>query len=197
MCAATYINKTQMPKSTSINQKSNLCSHLTTCYQHLDVIRKEFPEYFNSEDGNENVEEEVGNIDQKRNTEDDEETGLWNYKGLSEHTPKKMMDEKLKKYTCQRIQWVVQNPDKYTIMAMKPDLKNPDGTDILCNCGLVYAEDGLQQEGCATLNTCVGTVSLNYVSVKCPNKQYEISFKEIERKQAYFSSPNKHVLVMK
>ena len=97
-----------------------------------------------------------------------------------------MMDEKLKKYTCQRIQWVVQNPDKDTIMAMKPYLKNPDGTDILCNCGLVYAEDGMQQEGCATLYTHVGTVSLNYFSVKCPNEQCEISFKEIAKEAGIF-----------
>ena len=199
MCAATYINKTRMPKSTSLNQKSSLCAHLTTCYQNIDVIRNEFPEYFNCEDGNNSQDEEDPvNIGQETNTEDDETldrelsstfdkaTGLWNYKGLSDHKPRKMMDEELKRHTRKRIQWVVENPDNQTIIEMKPDLKKDDGTDILCSCGEVYTYNGVQEEGCAKLYTRVGTVNFKYFSAKCPNRQCEISFKEIAKEAGIF-----------
>ena len=40
------------------------------------------------------MKEKWGTLIKRENTEDDEETGLWSYKGLSEHKPKKMVDKK-------------------------------------------------------------------------------------------------------
>ena len=44
----------------------------------------------------------------------------------------------------------------------------------------------MKHQGCATLYTRVGTVTLNYFSVECPNQNCEISFKEIAKEAGIF-----------
>ena len=106
MCGAGKINKKCMPKSAVLGQSNKMCCHLTTCSQNVTAITQHFPEYFTA--GEDDEEEENGNVLDEPNLEDDEtvdnylqntfykNTGLWQYKSLSKHKPKDIFDANLK-----------------------------------------------------------------------------------------------------
>ena len=164
MCGAGKINKKCMPKSAVLGQSDKMCCHLTTCSQNVTAITQHFPEYFvGGEDDEE--EEENGNVLDEPNLEDDEtvdnylqsnfdkNTGLWQYKSLSKHTPKDMFDEKLKKATRLRMKLVIDSPSPDPTIDFKPNWRNSDGSPRNCQCGRKYTEESLYQEGVATCYT--------------------------------------------
>ena len=197
MCGAANINKKRMPKCGVLAQTLKLCSHLKTCRENMTAITQHFPQYFNPEESEE--EEENGNtIIGEENTEDDDtldnylqntfdkETGLWQYKSLSKHKPLEMFDEKLKKSTRLRIKLVIDSPTSDPTIELKPNSKKPDGSPRDCNCGGIFTEEGLHQEGIATLYTRVGCVQLKYFSIKCSKNTCEKHYSELAREEGIF-----------
>ena len=196
MCGAGKINKKRMPKSAVLGYMNKTCSHLVTCSQNMTAITQHFPEYFTP--GEDEDEEENGNVLDEPNVEDDEtvdnylqstfdkSTGLWQYKSLSKHKPKEMYDEKLTKATRLRVKLVIDSPAPDPMIDFKPNWKNPDGSPRNCNCGGKYTEECLYQEGLATCYTRVGCVILKYYSMKCSNNNCEIKYSDLAKEEGLF-----------
>ena len=45
-CAAKMLNKKKMPKEFSISDSKNVCTHLSSLYANMEVVRNLFPSYF-------------------------------------------------------------------------------------------------------------------------------------------------------
>ena len=196
MCGASNINKKRMPKSAVLGQTLKMCCHLQTCSQNIAAITQYFPEYFNTGDTDE--EDENGNILDEPNIEDDETvdnylqstfdktTGLWQYKSLSKHRPKDLLDEKLTKGTRLRMKLVIDSPTPDPTIDFKPNWKKVDGSPRDCDCGGTYTEEGIYQEGLATLYTRVGCVHLKYYSMKCSKNSCEKKYTELAKEEGIF-----------
>ena len=196
MCGAGKINKKRMPKSAVLGYTNKMCSHLVTCSKSMTAITQHFPEYFTL--GEDEDEEENGNVLDEPNVEDDEtvdnylqstfdkSTGLWQYKSLSKHKPKEMYDEKLTKATRLRVKLVIDSPGPDPNIDFKPNWKNVDGSPRNCQCGGKYTEESLYQEGVATCYTRVGCVILKYYSMKCSNNTCEIKYSDFAKEQGLF-----------
>ena len=99
ICCAQMLNRKKIPKEITIEHSDKICSYLNTIYQNFDYVKGLFPVYF--EDSLENEEEHTPTVNwanEKINTEDanlqiesstnfDQETGMWDFKALSKHTP--------------------------------------------------------------------------------------------------------------
>ena len=196
MCGAANANRRRMPKSAVLGKGDNMCCHLKTCSQNIQIITQHFPEYFNT--GETDDEEENGNVLDEPNLEDDETvdnylhstfdktTGLWQYKSLSTHKPKNMLDDKLKTATRLRMKLVIDSPSPDPAIDFKPNWKKPDGSPRECDCGATYTENGLYQEGVATLYTRVGCVQLKYYSMKCENNTCEKKYMDLAQEEGIF-----------
>ena len=153
MCGAGKINKKCVPKSAVLGESNKMCCHLITCSQNVTSITQHFPEYFNS--GEDDEEEDNGNILDEPNLEDDETvdnylqstfdktTGLWQYKCLSKHKPKDMFDEKLNKATRLWMKLVIDSPSPDPTIDFKPNWKKSNGEPRNCQCGGTYTEEFL------------------------------------------------------
>ena len=195
MCGAANINKNCMPKSAVLGQTLKMCCHLKACSQNITAITQHFPEYF-KEGGEE--EEENGNVLDEPNIEDnetvnnylqstiDKTTELWQYKSLSKHKPKDMMDEKLKKATRLHVKLVIDSPSPDPTIDFKLNWKNADGSPRNCNCGRTYTEESLYKEGVATCYTRTGCVNLKYYSMKCSNNTCETNYSDLAKEGGIF-----------
>ena len=196
MCGAGKINKKHMPKSAVLGESNRMCCHLINCNQNVTSITQHFPKYFNS--GEEDEEEDNGNILDEPNLVDDETVGnylqstfditagLWQYKSLSKHKPKDMFDEKLNKATRLRMKLVIDSPSPDPTIDFKPNMKKSNGEPRNCQCGGTYTEECLYQEGVATCYTRVGCVTLKYYSMKCSNNTCEINYSDLAKEEGLF-----------
>ena len=69
-CLAANINKKRIPRSGKLSDTAKLCSHLNTCYTHIDRIMSSFPNYFCDSESSDDVNDN-GDTDEYINTEDD------------------------------------------------------------------------------------------------------------------------------
>ena len=197
MCGAGKVNKKHMPKSAVLGQSDKMCCHLTTCSQNITAITQHFPEYFIGREDDEE-EEENGNVLDEPNLEDDEtvdnylqsnfdkNTGLWQYKSLSKHTPKDIFDEKLKKATRLHMKLVIDSLSPDPTIDFKPNWRNSDGSPRNCECGGKYTEESLYQRGVATCYTRVGCVTSKYYSMKCSNNTCKTNYSDLAKEEGLF-----------
>lgn len=200
MCGAANINKKRMPKSAVLGDNLKMCSHLVTCSRNIHAITQYFPEYFNVSNLDEDTEEEDqnGSTQNDENLEDDhtvdnylqntfnKDTGLWSYNSLSKHKPMQMMDDGLKKATRMRMKLVINSPTPDPCIDLKPNWKNADGSNRGCDCNGTYTEEGLYQEGVATLYTRCGAANIKYFSLKCTNGNCHKKFTQIAKEEGIF-----------
>ena len=160
MCAAGLKNKKNISRDKSKGKRNKMqCSHLITFYRHIDYIKAFFPDYFadNDEqhqeihyngDGNEDINNDDVNIGNNVRGNFDMETGLWDFKALTTHRPKCMMDPKLILATQHRNIFIGQHPvvnetGLYGVYYLKPSGKDAEGKSEICACGDEYkAEEG-------------------------------------------------------
>ena len=196
MCSAANINKKCMPKSAVLWQTLKMCCHLKTCSQNVTTMTQHFPEY--CKEGGEEVEDENGNVLDEPNIEDDETvdnylqstfdktTGLWQYKSLSKHKPKDMMDEKLKKAKRLLVKLVIDSPSPDPTINFKPNWKNAYGSPRHCKCGGTYTKESLYQEGVATCYTRARGVNLKYYSMKCSSNTCKTNHSDLAKEEGIF-----------
>ena len=96
------------------------------------------------------------------------------------------MDEKLKKATRHCVKLVIGSPSPDPTIDFKLNWKNTDGLPRNCNCGGIYTEDSLYQEGVATLYTRAGCVNLKYYSMNCSNKSCETKYNDLAKEEGIF-----------
>ena len=116
-CLAANINKKRILRSGKLSDTAKLCSHLNTCYTHIDRIMSSFPNYFCDSESSDDVNDN-GDTDEYINTEDDasintdlvsnfnKSTGLWSYRSESTHKPMFGDNKKLHLFTRERIKYV-------------------------------------------------------------------------------------------
>ena len=80
-----------------------------------------------------------------------------------------MMDEKLTKATRLWMKLVIDSLTADITIDFKLNWKKVEGSSRDCDCGGMYTEQGIYQEGIATLYTRVGCVHLKYYSMKYSN----------------------------
>ena len=85
---------------------------------------------------------------------------------------------------------VIDSPTPDPTIDFKPNWKKVDGSPRDCDCGGTYTEEGIYQEGLATLYTRVGCVHLKYYSMKCSKIPVKRSI-QILQKRKEFSSTQK------
>ena len=160
LCAAGLKNKRNISRDKSKDKKKKMqCSHLITFYRHIDYIKSFFPDYFTGQndqhmeihyngDGIEDINNDDVNIGNNVTGNFDVNTGLWNFKALTTHKPKRMMDPKLILATQHRNIFIGQNPvvnktGLYGVYHLKPSGKDAEGKSEICACGYEYkAEEG-------------------------------------------------------
>ena len=177
-----------------------LCSHLDTCYKNIDCIRTHFLDYF-SESNEVNDDNENANIQEDVNMEDDDtlnsnlvsnfdkESGLWSYKSLSNYIPMQSDNNNLHLFTREQIKYIVNyNPNE--IIEFIHPIVNPDGTPLLCECGLMYTEESCVEEGTCNLYTHVGVAHIKYYGLKCNMNKCEKKFSDVSRTWGMFFYTN-------
>ena len=119
-CTARLQNKKKIHKCRSIQQCENLCGLIQTLFANFEVVSELFPDYFVTNDGNSEANEDVcygdsfapeldaNNInmeDQLVNTVSQEDTqkfdvntGCWMFSARSNHKPKDMTNLDLTRY---------------------------------------------------------------------------------------------------
>ena len=188
-CAAANINKKRMPRSAKLNEFVKLCSHLDTCYKNIDCIRTHFPDYFdesnqvNDDNGNANIKEDVNvgdddTLNSNLVSNFDKESGLWSYKSLSKYQLMQSDNKNLHLFTCEWIKYIINNNQNEIIHVIHP-IVNPDGTPMLCGCGLMYTEESHIEEGTCNLYTRVGVAHIKYNGLKCNMNKCEKKFSDI------------------
>ena len=188
-CLAANINKKRIPRSGKLSDTAKLCSHLNTCYTHIDRIMSSFPNYFCDSESSDDVNDNR-DTDEYINTEDDasintylvsnfdKSTGLWSYRSESTHKPMFGDNKKLHLFTRERIKYVV-NYNINESINLKQNVTNVDGTPRKCDCGSIYTENSHFEEGNCNLYTRVGLAHIKYYGIRCQNNTCEKSFYEI------------------
>ena len=190
LCAAGLKNKRNISRDKSKDKKKKMqCSHLITFYRHIDYIKFFFPDYFTGQDdqhmeihyngdGIEDINNDDVNIGNNVTGNFDVNTGLWNFKALTTHKPKRMMDPKLILATQHRNIFIGQNPvvnetGLYGVYHLKPSGKDAEGKSEICACGYEYkAEEGNYEtdyvlQGSGILYTRNGPVRVEYYNLHC------------------------------
>ena len=81
-------------------------------------------------------------------------------------------------YTCERITYIVNYNPNRIIQLMHPII-NPDGTPLLCQCRLMYAQESHVEEGTWNLYTCIGVAHTKYYGLNCNSNKCEKKFCDI------------------
>ena len=152
ICATLYKTHKKVPKRISISNQSKCCSHLNTMCDNIEYVWSFFPHYFeqNTDDIADVApvppQEDVNNEDENINVHEsgifNKETGLWNFKALSQHKPfDNMMDPGLIFATQERNDIVTStnldvNTGVYKELHLKPSINGK-----LCTCGDPYVEE--------------------------------------------------------
>ena len=104
MCCANMKNKKKIPKKLPVQQVPYLCEHINILSKHIEYVKSLFPHFFNNLDDSPTEEnelileerEELNLLDAHQIPQLDgnfnKETGLWQYKALSKHEPKEMLE---------------------------------------------------------------------------------------------------------
>ena len=151
MCGVAMRNRKSIPKNATKEDRKPVCSHIKTMCKEMQYIESIFPEYFQESaqsDGDVQeynfqfavnpemeVNNEDGNIVQNIPGHFNINTGLWEYKSLSKHTPKDMMHPQNVNSTMQRNDFVKsQNLDPntglYSTYHLKPSILGARGAPI-------------------------------------------------------------------
>ena len=180
MCCANLKNKKEIPKHLPVEEVHYLCDHLNIFTKHLHFVKSLFPEFFTHnedttvEDSEVTVQErkELNILDGDQILQLDgninKNTGLWQYKALSQHMSKKMLDISLIKSTEKRNGYVkLENLDEdtglYGVYKMIPHY--PEGN---CNCGSQFDPNGeAKLNFTGTLYTRMGPVSIEAYDLLC------------------------------
>ena len=205
ICCAQMLNRKKIPKKITIEHSDKIYPHLNTIYQNFDYVKGFFPVYFGSqEDSLENKEEEdtpsVNWANKDINTEDtnlqiesstnfDQETGMWDFRALSKHTPhRNMLDVNLVCNTQNRNDIVIStnfdpNNGVYTNAELKPPY-----IGVVCDCGAGYENGDYTYKGSTTLYTRNGPVDLKLYNLKCDVHECETFLDEASTKGIFFYS---------
>ena len=137
----------------------HLCVHMNTFYRKIDYIQSFFPEHFNTEENCNDDDEDGDGVVQtgEINLEDidigtklsgnfDTETGLWNYKCVSENKPANMMDPQLIINTEDRNKYINaknmnHNTGLYGTYEVKPAVIDANGREIKYQCGSQFSHE--------------------------------------------------------
>lgn len=193
LCQAQMISKKRIPKNPLMMRTDNLCSHLSTFKGEIEFVQQLFPEYFASEDIDEQLGQEVEMNPDDGDIRSDtgnfnKETGLWDFKAISQHIPKKMMDVSLVNSTMLRNQASIR-PDG--AVNLKPTPTTSDGTPRQCECGQGYSEScEYVLSTTATLYTRIGAIPCHAYNLKCEGGTCEINFGEVAAEQGIFFYSN-------
>ena len=204
MCCANVKNKKKIPKRLPVDQVPFLCEHIKTLTKHIEYVKSLFPEFFNSVDDPSNEENEVITAEREDvNLLDANqipqlqgnfniETGLWQYKALSKHKPKEMLELSLIKSTERRNAYVrYENLDEDTGLYGTYKLI-PQPRNRTCNCGSQYNPDGdgnFQFTG--TLYTRMGPIQIEVYDLVCESGNCTIPFATAaEEENIFFLSKN-------
>ena len=201
MCCAGMHNKSRIPKTVLVSNTEKLCIHMNVFNKKIDYIQSFFPEFFNADDTNdaapivhENEEMNMEDIDigTKVTGNFNVETGLWDYKAVSDHKPSKMMDTKLINNIEDRNKYVTssninESTGLYGSNEVKPAVVNLDGTPIQCQCGSQFSEESPAIfEGSGILYTCMGAIETHYYNVLCEANECTLPFtQEAEKKNIF------------
>ena len=199
MCCANMKNKKKIPKKLPVQQVPYLCEHINILSKHIEYVKSLFPHFFNNLDDSPTEEnelileerEELNLLDAHQIPQLDgnfnKETGLWQYKALSKHKPKEMLEISLIKSTERRNAYVrFENLDEDTGLygTYKLIPESPEGS---CNCGSQFPSNG---EGkflfTGTLYTRMGPISIDVYDVVCQEGNCMIPFSEAAEKQNIF-----------
>ena len=198
MCGVAMRNRKSIPRNATKDERKPIRSHIKTMCKEMQYIESIFPEYFQESaqsDGDVqeynfqftvNLEMEVnnedGNIKQNIPGHFNINTGLWEYKSLSKHTPKDLMYPQNVNSTMQRNDFVKsQNLDPntglYSTYPLKPSILGANGVPMQCNYGSQYshAPGNAVEKFSSTLYTCTGAVHM-----KCYNMHWDRGTCEIE-----------------
>ena len=187
LCQVQMVSKKRIPKNPDMMKIDNLCNHLCVFKENIDYVKTLFPDYFSFE-----VNEEKNLDEVQLNTEDvglksdvanfDKENGLWDFKAVSKHIPKKMMDPHLVNYTMMRNQASIR-PDG--TVHLKP------GKDRSCECGEGFSEEcQYVLATTATLYTRIGAIPCHAYNLKCKSGKCQINFDETAAEQSIFFYSN-------
>ena len=197
MCAARLSNKKKITKELPLAERSLFCSHLHTVYECLDQVKAYFPMFFEEEptgdEANpaEDVNADDADLEANLKGNFNLETGLWEYKALSQHKPLMMLDPQLNANTQDRNQATV-NIDTSQEMDLKPEFLQEDGSPRLCACGSNYGQSpSYILKTTATLYTRMGPVQCNCFDLKCTAGTCEVSFLEVAAARGIFFYSNK------
>ena len=133
-------NRKSIPKNATNEDRKPVCSHITTMCKEMQYIESIFPKYFKESAQSDGDVQEYSfqfavNPEMEVNNEDENivqnisghfniNTGLWEYKSLSKHTPKDMMHPQNVNSTMQRNDFVKsQNLDPNTGLYLTYNLK--------------------------------------------------------------------------
>ena len=180
MCCANLKNKKKIPKHLPIQNVDYICEHLNIFTKHLDFVKSLFPAFFTDNEGQTLQDSEISvqeredlnflDADQipQLNGHFNSNTGLWEYKALSGHKPKEMLDISLIKSTEKRNGYVKfenlnEDTGLYGVYKLIPQY--PEGN---CTCGSQFDPDC---EGklkfTSTLYTRMGPVHLEAYDLVC------------------------------
>ena len=205
MCAVSMHNRARIPKKVPVSHTEQLCVHMNTLYRKIDYIQSFFPEHFNAEENDTDEEDPTPGVVQTEeiNLEDidigtklsgnfDTETGLWNYKCVSENKPANMMDPQLIINTEERNKYINaknmnENTGLYGTYEVKPTVIDANGREIKCQCGSQFSnESSTIFQGSGILYTCMGPIETNYYNILCEANQCTLEFTEEAEKKNIF-----------
>ena len=219
MCAAKLKNKKKIPKSMSLSDKGGLCSHLQTIYDNLDYVKSFFPEYFEQQEEQDDLVSEEVNYAEYQGSDDvlnlagvqgdnniddanvgggvkgnfNMDTGLWEYKSKSKHTPREMMDVELIVATEKRNDFVrARNMDQdtglYSPFRLIPFTLDEDGNGKPCPCGEEFQPPlGFEIEtGKAILYTRNGPIDCICYDVPCTSGQCRMTYLDAAQQEGIF-----------
>lgn len=181
------------------------CSHLQRFYNEMDYVESFFPDFFNQTDDDEEIqqnpppppEDPVNNDDlniaQTVNGNFDTVTGLWNFKSLTDHKPKQMMDPILVECTRRRnetclLQHLQKDTGLYGLILLKPQAYDEQDNPIICNCGQPFIHDdgNYSYKGSGTVYGRTGPIHVNYFNLVCQQGLCEIPFTSSAEKNCMF-----------
>ena len=189
MCCTNLKKKKRIPKHLPIEEVHYICDHLNIFTKHLNFVKSLFPAFFTH---NEHTiiqvsevtvqeREELNILDADQIPQLDrnfnKNTGLWQYKALSQHKPKEMLNISIIKSTEKRNAYVkLENLDEdtglYGVYKMIPHY--PEGN---CNCGSQFDPNGeAKLNFTGTLYTRMGPVSIEAYDLVCDAENCTIPY---------------------
>ena len=178
------VNRDEGKDGNKINKMK--CSHLTTFFNDMDYVCSFFLGYFNKQQQFEEGQNEIQYEDtvEEQNYEDTNiakavsghfnmDTGLWEYKSLSQHKPKEMYDPILVNNTQGRNDFIRSgNLDSttglYSYFILSPKHVDSTQRNKICQCGIPFSnEDQYKvEQGTGALFTRNGPVAVKYYNLQ-------------------------------